>query len=162
LITELPFELPGHIFVSAMPFGLYDPKGHIYPAYQQAAVQTVVVLSSLEEMLEKAGQDLRVRYLQDGLQVIYLPIEDFDVPDGDSLQTALDEVISLGRDGQNIAIHCSAGIGRTGLFASCLAKQLQNCSGEEAIRWVRKFIPAAVEMPDQMRFVYDFRREGPC
>jgi hypothetical protein len=34
LITELPFEQPGRIFRSPMPFGKRDPEGMIYEAYQ--------------------------------------------------------------------------------------------------------------------------------
>lgn len=160
MIKELPFDLPGHIYTSTMPFGLYDPKGEVFSAYQAAGVAAVVVLSSQEEMISKTKQDLLAFYARNGLQTIYLPITDFSTPDVVALNTALEEVIYIAKNGQNVVIHCSAGIGRTGTFAACLAKQVFAISGEEAIRWVRKYIPAAVETPDQMRFVYDFNEEG--
>jgi protein-tyrosine phosphatase len=59
------------------------------------------------------------------------------------------------RSGRNIVIHCYAGIGRTGLLASYLAKEILGLSGLEAIRWVRKYIPGAVEAPEQRQLILE-------
>ena len=50
-------------------------------------------------------------------------------------------------------IHCSAGIGRNGLFTAYLAKRRLGLSGAEALQWVRCYIPRAVETPEQQRLV---------
>jgi len=52
-------------------------------------------------------------------------------------------------------MHCSAGIGRTGLFLAYLAKQVLVLSGAEALAWVRYYIPRAVETPEQQRLLLD-------
>ena len=58
--------------------------------------------------------------------------------------------------GKNVAIHYSAGIGRTGLFMALLARKILGYPGEEAITWVRQYVPNAVETADQKDFLSTF------
>lgn len=154
--TEIPFTLPGKIYRSAMPYGIYDPRGAIYPAYRKHQVSTVVVLVKREDLVRHSGRDLLRLYAQDGLRVLHLPSQDFGVPDPVELGRKVDEVLQLAATGENIAIHCLGGIGRTGLFLACLAKRVFAMEGEQAIAWVRGFVPGAVETGEQRQMVNEF------
>lgn len=155
-ITELPFGLPGKIYRSAMPFGLYDREGKVYPAYLEANISAVVVLAETSEILAKSGRDLRELYLQHGMDILHLPIQDYDIPEKKFLKQAVTEALDLVCQGKNIAIHCSGGIGRTGMMLACMAKQVFHTDGEQSISWVRKFVPGAVETDSQRLLVIDF------
>ena len=152
-LTELPFGLPGKIYRSPMPFGPYDAAGIIFEAYKSHNVSVVVVLAEDDECLQKAKRNLHAFYTEQGLEVICSPIRDFSVPSLTDLQTGLNQIIAHATYGRNVAIHCSAGIGRTGLFAALLARALLGLTGEEAIQWVRRYIDGAVETPEQRQFV---------
>ena len=152
-LTELPFRFPGRIFRSPMPFGPYDFHGEVYDRFCEEQIAVIVLLASDEECLYKTGCDLRALYLKEGFQVLYLPIPDFGVPTQDDLEQAVQHTITYAQAGQHIVIHCSGGIGRTGLFTACLAKQCLGLSGAEALQWVRHNIPGAVETPEQQRLV---------
>ena len=85
--------------------------------------------------------------------MLYLPTPDFGVPTKDDLEQTVKHTITHAQAGHHIVIHCSAGIGRTGLFMAYLAKRCLGLSGTEALQWVRRFIPRAVETPEQQRLV---------
>jgi protein-tyrosine phosphatase len=152
-LVELPLGLPGRIFRSPMPFGPYDLHGEVYDRFREEQIAVIVLLAGDEECLHKAGRNLREFYRHEGCQVLYLPIPDFGVPPRDDLAQAVQHTIAYAQAGQHIAIHCSAGIGRTGLFMAYLAKQVLGFSGEEALQWVRYYIPRAVETPEQQRLI---------
>ncbi len=152
-LTDLPFHLPGRIYRCPMPFGPYDPDGEVYRQFGPAEIHAVVLLVSDEECLKKSGRDLRSLYLQDGLQVISLPIPDFSVPDLPELEKAVEALYRLAQAGTNTAVHCTAGVGRTGLVLACLAKKALGLNGDEAVQWVRQQIPGAVETREQVRLV---------
>jgi protein-tyrosine phosphatase len=154
-LTELPFGLPGRIFRSAMPYSSYDPAGDLLELYQQEGMSVIVLLAEVGEYLAQARRDLRALYAQRGFEVIYLPISDFGVPNL-SLNPTIRAVLEHARSGENIVIHCLAGIGRTGLFAACLAREALGLSGEEAIQWVRAWIPKAVETDAQRKAVLGY------
>jgi protein-tyrosine phosphatase len=75
-----------------------------------------VLLASEAETLYHTGRNLRQFYQQKGLNVIYLPVEDFSTPDQTALNQAVDAALAEAQAGRNIAIHCYYGRGRTGTF----------------------------------------------
>ena len=140
-LTELPFSFPGRIFRSPMPFGPYDLPSEVYDRICEEQIAVIVLLASDEECLLKTGCHLRALYLKGGFEVLYLPIPDFGVPTRDDLERAVHHTIAYAQAGHHIVIHCSAGIGRTGLFMTYLAKRMLGLAGEEALQGVRCSIP---------------------
>ena len=157
-LTELPFQLPGRIFRSPMPFSIYDPRGESLLQFKQEKASFIVLLAEEAECLERTGRNLKSLYLKEGFQMIHLPIPDFDVPSKEDLREAIKKTIVHAQAGKHIVIHCHAGLGRTGLFVAYLAKQILCLSSDQAIYWTRKYIPHALETCEQVRFIID---DGP-
>jgi protein-tyrosine phosphatase len=154
-LTELPFGLPGRVFRCPMPFSPYDPHGHALQTFQALEISVIVLLAEVDECLIMTRRDLPALYLQAGFQVLHLPIPDGGVPLRDQLEQIVTSIIQHAQAGQHLAIHCYAGIGRTGLVAAAVAKRLLGVPGEAAIAWVRRYIPRAVETSVQRRLLMD-------
>jgi len=152
-LTELPFGLAGKIFRSPMPFGKYDPSGNAYKEFKENNISVIVLLASVTECMEKASMNLLDFYKKEGFIVIHLPIDDLNVPSRDDLINAISQTLEYAHQGYNIVIHCSAGVGRTGLFIACLARHILGLPGDKAIDWVRELIPQAIETPEQREMV---------
>ena len=155
-LTGLDFGTPGHVYRSPMPFGPYDADHTLIQAYASASISAVVVLAEAEECLRKTGRDLLADYREQGLEVIHCPIPDFAIPTEQSFEQALLAVAARARSGQHTVVHCSAGIGRTGIFMACLAHKLLGLDGDSAIAWVRSYIPGAVESESQVQWVVQY------
>lgn len=117
------------------------------PALVDAGIGAVVCLLNLPQ----------VAPLYRGADVAFLrvPIPDGGVP---SVEQALEVVAfieSQRASGRRVAVHCEAGLGRTG---TALAAYLisQGSSAEEAIRRIREIEPAAIETSHQLQFLHDF------
>jgi protein-tyrosine phosphatase len=154
VLTRMPFfGLAGSIYCSPMPFGRNDPEGYAYQDMRRKGVSTIVMLASDAEAEAKAHRNLRKMYQKDGFNVIQFPIPDYQIPGRKDLEPVLEQVLTLAKKGENIAVHCSGGVGRTGLFMAELAKKALKMSGQSALYWVRLYIPGAVETKEQERFV---------
>jgi len=138
-----------------MPYSVYDPQGDSLLQFKRQKGSIIVLLAEEEECMERTGRKLKSLYHQEGFQVIHLPIPDFDVPSREDLEEAVKKTVEYAQAGENIVIHCHAGLGRTGLFVAYLAKQVFGLSSEEAIHWTRKYIPHALETHEQEEFIMD-------
>ena len=147
--TQIPFNFPGNIFRSAMPYSSYDPNGDLIHKYKENNISVVVVLAGEGEALEITGKLLLEEYNKLDFEIISLPIHDYGIPEIQELQKAICQVMQYSQNGKSVVVHCHAGVGRTGLFMAGLAKIGMGLSPEESIRWVRRFIPGALEVEEQ-------------
>ena len=142
-LVPIPLGLKGNVYRSPMPFAAFDHGQTTLSEYLNAGIDTVVMLTEDGEDLQRAGQDLGQTYAGHQIETIRYPIVDFDTPeDHKALLTVLDDVIQRAEEGKNIAVHCFAGRGRTGMFLALLARKTLGIGGQEAIDWVRQFFPA--------------------
>ncbi len=139
-----------------MPFSKRDPGERLWDEYLQANIKAVVLLADYEETMLRAKRDLLSLYRETGWDVIALPIPDYNVPEAGALEQAVEKAYQAAKSGKNIVIHCYAGVGRTGLFAACLARRVFGYSGERAVSWIRQYIPGAVETAEQEMIVEAF------
>ena len=139
-----------------MPFSRYDQQ-NIWSSFLEEGIDLVIVLTEKQEYLVYANKDLPAFYRSNGLEVDHIPVPDFGIPeDLQSWQAGLTLVKQAAQSGKNVAVHCLAGIGRTGTFLACLAKESLGMKGEDAIDWVRESIPGAMENSYQEEFVINY------
>lgn len=151
--TEFPLGLPGRVFGSPMPFGMYDQDGELFSELKRQDISVVIVLVEDAEYLEQTQRDLPAFYTTRGFQVIHLPIPNYGVPLYGPLDVAITKTIQYASASQSALIHCSAGIGRTALFAVFLAMKVIGLPGREAIRWVGQHHPRSLLTPIQIEMI---------
>jgi protein-tyrosine phosphatase len=155
--TEFPLGLPGRIFGSPMPFGIYDQDGELFHELKRQDISVVVVLVEDEEYLEQTQRNLPEFYSTQGFQVIHLPIPNYGIPSHEPFAVAITRTIEHATASQSALIHCSAGIGRTALFAIFLAMKVLRIPGREAIRWVGQHHPRTLLTPIQIEMILNHK-----
>lgn len=100
--------------------------------------------------------DLPARSAERGIHVIRFSFGNFSTPDSnDEVVSLTAEIIRIASHGGMVAIHCWAGLGRTGLVAACCLVAL-GLGSSDAIATVRRCRPRAVENSDQEEFIARF------
>ena len=92
-----------------------------------------------------------------GVEALHIPVEDQRAPALEQLAQFVEHVDMMLANNRPVAVHCLAGIGRTGTF---LASYLVHCGAgaEDAIKEVRLRRPASIENEEQEQAVHQFER----
>ena len=90
-----------------------------------------------------------------GLKNLHLPIRDREPPTVPQITMLLIRMEALLKKGEVLAVHCLAGIGRTGtILAAWLVSN--GLTAQEALRRVRRIEPKFVQTTEQEEFLQQF------
>lgn len=100
-------------------------------------------------------------YTSAGIGYHYMPIKDGDAPSLEQFKGFLRFVHQERELGRTIAVHCAAGLGRTG---TVLAGYLiaAGSTVESAITSIRAARHGAIETPQQIHFLHELKKSGLC
>lgn len=155
-LTLIPFDLKGKVYRTPLPYGDFDLARTTFEELVQAEVSVYYSLIEPIEWISRAFIDSREKIQMAGIQQVEFPIRDFFAPeDAAAFQAVVAQALQHARNGKNIAVHCYAGVGRTGLFLSELAIQHYGWGVHEAVAWLRETMPLAVENDYQYKFLLE-------
>lgn len=104
---------------------------------RDAGVSTVVCLLS---EAEAARWGLPKAYA-DAFETHHLPVRDRTLPDADELGRTLDLIQSTAEAGEHAAVHCNAGLGRTGIVGAAWLVRERGYEPERAVAAIESSVP---------------------
>jgi atypical dual specificity phosphatase len=92
-----------------------------------------------------------------GMAQVHLPVPDFTSPTPAQLDAGVTAIVDALAAGHRLAVHCQAGLGRTGTLLACYLVR-QGMTADEAIARVRAVRPGSIETREQQFAVVAFAR----
>jgi len=116
--VQLPSTVPGRPYLCSMP-GRYQPLETCFAALRNASCSLLVCLAPREEIRQKSPGYLHAIASETlPCEQHQFPIADYQAPrDIAAFARSVRRIADALRSGNAVAIHCGAGIGRTGTFA---------------------------------------------
>jgi atypical dual specificity phosphatase len=91
-----------------------------------------------------------------GLAPFHIPVEDFEAPTIDQAEEFCRIVDRMKAEGKKVAVHCLAGLGRTGTMLAAYLIHLDGIGAAEAIEKMRKIQPGYIQCEEQELFLHDW------
>jgi len=90
-----------------------------------------------------------------GLTEVHIPVPDFTPPTPQQLDLGVRVISDAVAAGKRVAVHCGAGLGRTGTLLACYLVS-RGADADEAVARVRSVRPGSVETREQWQAVRDY------
>lgn len=151
---QLPPDVTGRLYLHSMP-GRREEWAQFHAEAINCGIRGVVCLTDKAEIERKSPTYARALTGSFPFELLYFPISDFGIPENvDRFRALVGSVADRLRQGDCLLAHCGAGIGRTGMFASCLLISL-GCSADQAGAAVRS-AGSCPETDEQRQLVLRF------
>ena len=157
-LYPVPLHASGRLYVMPKPSG--DWLEDDISAMRLEGIEHVVSMLTDDEQEELGLTEERDICVRLGGTFSRFAIEDRGVPDLGELTSVVDGIVQDLTGGKSVAVHCRAGIGRSGLLVACVLTRFGH-SAEAAIESVSR--ARGVPIPDtaeQAEFVHAFA--GQC
>jgi atypical dual specificity phosphatase len=92
-----------------------------------------------------------------GLLLLHVPIVDLEAPTQEQLDQCVSALQKAMENDMGVAVHCGAGLGRTGTILAAFFVH-RGMTGAEAIARVRSLRPGSIETKEQADAVVEFAR----
>jgi atypical dual specificity phosphatase len=138
--------VPGKIAGTPLP-GIVNSLELDLAALQRAGITTLITLTERDLPLDALKQA--------GMSNLHLPIYDREPPTVAQIQMLLRRMEILLAKGQVLAVHCFAGLGRTGTVLAAWWVR-EGLTAHEALRRVRLINPDYVQHPEQEAFLTQY------
>lgn len=154
--ARIPLDIKGRLYVSPMPYGPYDPGNALMKVYRQLSISFAIMLVTDDELKKKAKRDLLGAYIKNNIEPIRFPIADYTSPELHAFSKTVDQVAGYLRAGANMAVHCNAGVGRTGVMTCCIVRDVNELPAGDSISYVKKYMQTNMT-DEQIRLVERFQ-----
>ncbi len=144
------FVIPNLLAGMAYP-GITRPIEAELQALKQDGITAVVTLT--ESSLPKKILE------EHGFNYLHLPIVDFTPPTLDQIEKFTSFVSMNHKENKGVAVHCAAGIGRTGTMLACYLVYIGE-TPEQAIDSIRSIRPGSIETTEQEDIIYMYYKEA--
>jgi atypical dual specificity phosphatase len=93
-----------------------------------------------------------------GLFSMHLPIEDMTPPSQEQIDQCIAGIDKAVANKLGVAVHCGAGLGRTGTIVACWLVHAQGMPARDAIARLRRLRPGSIETAEQEDAVIEYGR----
>ncbi|KAI9221738.1 protein-tyrosine phosphatase-like protein [Blastocladiella britannica] len=154
-----------NILAMARPSADLMANGNLVEEMRVRGVTSVINLQQLHEhpqcgygVMPKTGFSYDPEeFIKAGFYFFNFSWEDMNVPTLEQILSIVKVMASQILAGRGVAVHCHAGLGRTGLAIACYLVYNEGMNATQAIALVRESRPGSVQTPKQVAFVTAFQ-----